>query len=197
MWRFIRSSQTILAISLIVLLLVSGCGEQHPKAPLGSDQSATAHPSASLGKRFRNSTSSVISSKQVQRKKALDQAALSRNASEVIAPSSGGEVKLYDFRINIPSGALSSNTSISIAPTNDAYLQADFGPDGTLFKVPATLTISYEEADLTGIKPEDLTVSWFDPATNQWIDLGGVVDTKEKTVSVQVWHFTEYSLSTR
>jgi len=194
MWRMITFSRTIIASCLIVLLLISGCGKEYPKAPLGSDQNATQ---SRLGKKFRNSTSSVISSKQVKRKKALDQAALRCNASQSIVPSSGGGVKLYDFRINIPAGALSSNTSISIAPTCDTYLQSDFGPDGTQFQIPATLTISYEEADLTGIKPADLTISWFDPATNQWIDLGGTVDTKTKTVSVQVWHFTEYTLSTR
>jgi len=192
-----RYWQTILASCLITLLLVNGCGER-PVQPLGSDKSATEIASGSLGKRgSRNSNNSTsITDKRVKRKVLLS-ATETKTTSKSITTTSGGTVTVNDFSISIPPGAVSSEKNISINCNSDEYLQADFGPDGTQFNLPATLAISYANADMTGITPVNLSISWFDPNQGKWIDLGGTVNTKAKTVSVQVWHFTEYTLSMR
>lgn len=181
-----RQARASLLSSLTILLLLNGCGQEYPKAPLGSIPSTNESAA-----RLRKATESRIKRKSML---AFTQA---HTASKSITASNGGTVGVNEFKISIPAGALGNNASISINCDDDLYLQADFGPDGTQFKVPATITISYANADLTEILPNDLSISWFDPATKQWINLGGNVDTKAKTVTVQVWHFTQYTLSTR
>ncbi|MDZ7361050.1 MAG: hypothetical protein ONB46_10030 [candidate division KSB1 bacterium] len=192
-----RYWQKILASCLLSLLLVNGCGDR-PVQPLGSDKSAMESASGSLGKRGspKSNNSTSITDKRVKRKEALS-LSQSKIASNLITASAGGTVSINELSISIPAGAVSSDKNISINCNDNLYVQADFGPDGTQFNLPATITISYANADITGSTQANLSISWFDPAQGQWVDLGGTVDTKNKTVSVQVWHFTEYTLSMR
>jgi hypothetical protein len=192
-----RYWKAILASCLFILLVVNGCGER-PVQPLGSDQSATETAAGSLGKRGsrHSNNSNSITDKRVKRK-ALLSTKQTKTASKSITAISGGTVSINELSISIPPGAVSGDKSISINCNSDEYLQADFGPDGTQFNRPAMITISYANADITDITPANLSISWFDPAQGQWVDLGGAVDTKAQTVSVQVWHFTEYTLSMR
>lgn len=76
-------------------------------------------------------------------------------------------------------------------------MQGKFRPDGTRFKTPARVTISYANAKLDGIKLSDLSISWLDPMSDKRVNLGGTIDTDTQTVSVPVWHFTQYALSSR
>jgi hypothetical protein len=186
MQRIVKQTRNIVLTSLMALLLLNGCSENHPKAPLGAIPSSN-ESTVRLGK---------ASEPRVKRKVLLT-STQTKSTSRLVGVSTGGTISVNEFKISIPAGALSSNAGISINCDDNLYLQADFGPDGTQFKVPATMTISYATADMTGILPAELSISWFDPSTNQWINLGGTVDTKAKTVSVPVWHFTEYTLSTR
>src|SRR3989344_710596 len=71
--------------------------------------------------------------------------------------SSGGTVEVtdsgspyYGTKIEIPSGALSTDTNITINKSSDAELPSDvyifdFGPDGQTFNYPVTITIKYSE----------------------------------------------------
>jgi hypothetical protein len=187
----------ILLSCLISMFLVNGCGDR-PVQPLGSDQSATESAAGSLGKRGTGKSNNTTSTtdKRVKRKVFLS-ATQTKTTSKTITTTSGGTVTVNELSISIPPGAVSSDKNISINCNSDEYLQGDFGPDGTQFNLPATITISYANADMTDITPADLSISWFDPAQGQWVDLGGTVDNKNKTISVEVWHFTEYSLSIR
>jgi hypothetical protein len=202
MQRFIPSYRALLASILVALLLAGGCSNERPIQPLGSDQNAAENAASSLSKRGNGSRSSNTSlssasnDKRVKRKNPLEQNNL-QTVSQIIKANAGGSVKSNDFEISIPSDALDNDAAISITPTSDLYLQGDFGPDGTQFNPPATLSISYENADLEGITPANLSISWFDPAQGKWIDLGGKLNEKEKIVSVQVRHFTQYTLSMR
>jgi hypothetical protein len=180
------------------LLLISGCSDR-PVQPLGSDKSATEAVPGSLNKRGSGSNSNnsaSVTDKRVKRKTLLSASQI-KTTSKLITASSGGTVNVNELSISIPVGAVSDDKNISINCDDDLYMQADFGPDGTQFNKAATITVSYANADLTDISPADLSISWFDPNQGKWIDLGGTVDKKSQTVSVQVWHFTQYSLSTR
>jgi len=190
-----RYWQTILASCLISLLLVNGCGNR-PVQPLGSDKSATEITSGSLSKRSARQSTLTVTDKRVKRKVFLS-ATETKTTSKSITTTSGGTVTVNELSISIPPGAVSGDKNISINCNHDEYLQADFGPDGTQFNIPATLTISYANADMTGMTPANLSISWFNPNAGKWVDLGGTVDTNAQTVSVPVWHFTEYTLSLR
>jgi hypothetical protein len=194
----ITESRAIIASGLVALLLISGCSDR-PIQPLNSDQSATESTAGSLGKRGSGSNSNnsaFVADKRIKRKVLLSTSQV-KTTSKLITASSGGTVNVNELSISIPAGAVSDDKNISINCNDDLYVQADFGPDGTQFNIPATITISYANADLTDITPSELSISWFDPNQGKWVDLGGTVDKKAQTVSVQVWHFTEYTLSTR
>ncbi|MBN1604544.1 MAG: hypothetical protein JW915_23245 [Chitinispirillaceae bacterium] len=77
----------------------------------------------------------------------------------------------------------------------------DFGPDGTTFRKPVLVTLSYTEADLDlnqdskqDVDPRKLTVVFWDGGT--WRAAGpSSVDTAKHTVSVSVNHFTIFDLA--
>lgn len=192
MGRFFRQTQVFLLASVVTLLFMSGCGEQHPHAPLGSNPDA-AKNTANLNK-------SVTTDTRVARHSILDQSLMlveDLSTSQLVKASTGGTLYFGEFKFYIPPGSLAKDTIISIAMTSDKYIQMDFGPDGTQFNPPATMTVNYAKANLDKISPLKLSISWFDTATNQWINLGGTVNQGTLSVSVPVSHFTEYSLSTR
>jgi hypothetical protein len=177
----------------------SGCGEQHPKAPLGSYPEASKG-TPSLGKKTTGSGSNTSSDTRVERYSILNLALMQIEdlaVAQWVKASTGGTLYLGEFKFYIPPGSLAKDTMISIAMTSDKYIQMDFGPDGTQFNPPATMTVTYATANLKNLKPSNLSISWFDTTKNQWINLGGSVNQSTMTVSVPVTHFTEYTLSTR
>ncbi len=108
----------------------------------------------------------------------------------------GGMIKFAGHSIDVPKYATKQDAEFSITISRNDYITVDFGPDGW-FDQQVTVTISYENADLSGIDPNKLTLAWFDEHTQQWVDLGGVVDLVKKTVTAKAWHFTQYTLSAK
>lgn len=121
---------------------------------------------------------------------------LGTTISKPMTRKAGGMLWHGGHNIKVPSDALPQDQQMFIAINPNNYVQADFGPD-TWFNKPVTVTISYKNADLSGIDENSLTIAWYDETTGQWIDVGGKVDIKNKKVIVQVWHFTQYTLSTK
>jgi len=72
----------------------------------------------------------------------------------------------------------------------------DFGPGGTIFESPATITIPYTEANMNvaGINDEaTLRIYYYNLGTAEWeIVSGSSVDTSNNTVSVGTGHFSMY-----
>lgn len=199
MRRFFRKTQILLLASVVALLLVSGCSEQNPRAPLGSNPEP-AKGTAGLNKTTTGPVTSTTSGTLVERYSILDQSLMlveDLSTAQLVKASTGGTVYFGEFKFYIPPGALAKDTVIGITMTSDKYIKMDFSPNGTQFNPPATMTVSYATANLSKISPSKLSISWFDTATNKWINIGGTVNQSKLTVSVPVSHFTEYSLSTR
>jgi len=58
-----------------------------------------------------------------------------------------------------------------------------------------TITINYSEDDIPpGINEEDLTIAVWDDTTGQWVKLDTVVDTVNNTVTIQVTHFSVFTV---
>jgi len=74
-------------------------------------------------------------------------------------------------------------------------VSADLRPDGMTFKHPVWLTLSYKGADLTGIDENTLVILYLNEDIGVWevVD-GSVVDTKKKTVSAPLYHFSRYAV---
>lgn len=108
----------------------------------------------------------------------------------------GGRLEFHGHAMDIPPFALSESKKMVITEVHKGNAQVDFGPSGW-FNKAVTITICFNEVDLTGVDLNNLTITWFDPTTREWIDVGGVVDVKGRKVYVSVWHFTQYSLAVR
>jgi hypothetical protein len=113
-----------------------------------------------------------------------------------IKRTQGGLIAFCGHSIKVPKYATKQDAEFSINISPNDYITVDFGPDGW-FDQEVTVTISYKDADLTGIDPTKLTLAWYDESTGQWVDLGGTVDLKNKTVTAKAKHFTQYTISSK
>ncbi|HAG08851.1 MAG TPA: hypothetical protein DCK87_04710, partial [Desulfotomaculum sp.] len=108
--------------------------------------------------------------------------------------------------VEIPAGVLDKEVVITIkqvvltevtAPPATLKLASDiyeFGPAGTKFAKPVTITLQYDPAKLAGAKEEMLAVYYLDETTKTWVSLGGTVDKTKHTVTVEVDHFSKYAV---
>ena len=70
------------------------------------------------------------------------------------------------------------------------YTERSFGPSGTVFNAPVTLTMPFGGANIDQADIANLAIFlWQD---GQWVNIGGTVDSVNKTVSVKVSHFSTY-----
>ncbi len=118
-------------------------------------------------------------------------------------------------QVNIPAGALTGNTMISVSPPSEIPASDDerllgtgevreFYADGSgiTFEKPVTMIIAYADADQDGyvdgttIYEGELKVWYYNenlsPAS--WELIGGEVDTDANTLTIQTDHFSTYGL---
>lgn len=121
--------------------------------------------------------------------------------SKTIGPA-GGSISSPDGRmeLNIPAGALSTNTNISVQPiTNTAPggigLSYDLLPNGTTFSKPATLTFHYTKDDLPDNLPYFLYIAYQESSGKWNADMfQRDFDSSAKTVSLDINHFTIFTV---
>ncbi len=118
----------------------------------------------------------------------------------------GGTISIAGITLTVPKGAITIPTLFTVAalPTGviDASLTAtttnllglltDVGSIG--FKKPVTITMSYARA--TNVKdPSKLFLVYYDYSKNKLVPLKSTVDTRNRTVSAQVDHFSKYGMA--
>jgi cysteine-rich repeat protein len=128
---------------------------------------------------------------------ALD-SGLSPIVIETVVAVSGGTVQTQGATLQIPGDSLTGDTEITLEVSEaTAGLPAfttltgviyDFGPDGTTFDPPATLTLALGRALAPG---ERAVISWLDEGSNLWIDIDSQL--VDSTISAQVAHFTTFA----
>ena len=71
----------------------------------------------------------------------------------------------------------------------------ELGPSGATFDPPATLTFTYSPWDIPGDVPEEsLAMAYWDVESGEWVDLDGVVDIENKTITAFVSHLTAFAI---
>ena len=110
----------------------------------------------------------------------------------------GGTVVAGDATLVIPAGSLSQDTTISVSISNPSPnlpqsqtlrgMIFDFGPNGTTFLTPATLTLPLVG---TPAANERAVIAFLDPASNQWVDLPSTV--ANGSISAPLTHFTVFA----
>jgi|GEM_PF-3370520 len=129
------------------------------------------------------------------------------STTQAIDPAIGGEVAYGDATVDIPAGALSEATDITVgtasnapaytAPANTAKIGStyEFGPAGTTFSQPVTVTFDYDPAALGSYNPATLKIMTYDNAGQTPVALSNIsVNTASHTVSGQVTHFSYFIL---
>lgn len=127
------------------------------------------------------------------------------NGGSVIMGSSGGALAAADtMALSIPVGALATDTEIGVnatttfPPTTGLVAPVfDLGPEGTVFALPATLTIKEDPALLPpGDAETDLAIATASADTWEEVD-GSVLDPSTHTVSAPILHFSKWSVAVR
>jgi hypothetical protein len=117
---------------------------------------------------------------------------LNRSTGKLIRAADGGYVELHGFRVDIPAGALTSDTYVTIKLPKtlpEALLVvADFGPNGTTFQVPVQVTMPLGGVSLLGIDPASVHISHWDGS--QWVSHGGEVS--GSSLRANTTHFSVY-----
>jgi len=116
----------------------------------------------------------------------------------------GGEktvrLNLRGHVLVIPKRGLEENriVLVRISLPVPGVLMVSLEPDGLEFAEghPASLALSYEDADLKGVPPHDLAI-YRETSTGGWERLGGTVEPGEKQVTVDLTHFSRYALASR
>lgn len=172
-----RNSRTKTAASALVILLVMGlmvgCSES-PVSPiagttgphlLGRSPSAASHLAAST---------LYIESR--------------------ISSENGGRLELPDVVLDVPAGAVSSDTLFSILIPDAGVFFCEFGTSGLVFDTPVTVTMSYGDADLRGVDESTIRIAYLHELTGVWEDLNCDVDQVNKVVVARMSHFSAYGL---
>lgn len=111
-------------------------------------------------------------------------------ALKTIGPE-GGSIRLLDFEVVVPRGAVSKPTRFSIRLPYETSLadraMAEFGPHGTRFSVPVTLKLPYRGTTSDGAS--DVNVLWFDGT--QWIPFPTAL-TGDGRIQTMTNHFSDY-----
>ncbi|MBW3569596.1 MAG: hypothetical protein KY467_00695 [Gemmatimonadetes bacterium] len=167
-----------LALAAAALVALAGCSDLSQPT-----LSAPGQASAVLG--------GTIDLNGVLQFTAMPDLSGSRHAEKYIIASEGGFVELEGFRVDIPAGALSQNTTVTIdLPTDNVLakrLIAEFGPHGTQFNTPVTLSFPLTGVLLNGDPIE--VGRWENGA---WTSLGGSVNSLGTVLSSTTPHFSTY-----
>ncbi len=121
------------------------------------------------------------------------------------------------LKVNIPKGAFKGNADLLLtaapeeaqaAPEKEKRAKAmkgrgiegvsepyEFGPHGTTFEKPVTISLPYDAASLpAGADPAKLKVAYWNQGTGEWEVLPSVVSAADKLVSADVAHFSVYQV---
>lgn len=131
---------------------------------------------------------------------------------KLVDKSRGGVVRRLDnVTILVPAASLSQSLELSVSHPLDepareaaaedtslslASLPVAFGPEGTVFNTPVTITLPYDPGlvKAQGLKETDLKVHYWNPRTQDWEAVASRVDRAAKTVSADVLHFSVYQV---
>jgi hypothetical protein len=160
----------VAACAVLISIVLPGCSSK-PIAPEQTSTPLLLH---------RNPTYPVVASELY--------------TETTISAASGGTLSLIDVQLTFPPNALASDTLISIRIPDINVFENHFGTDGLFFNMPVQVVMNYRDADLGQINEEHIRMAWYNCRTNSWDIIPCALDTVNKTVTANVWHFSAYAL---
>lgn len=142
---------------------------------------------------------------------------LAQNAIDITQQVTAGQETVMadpqgEIGLSIPAGAVSNDLPITIkkavASTSNAGSNSQmaavpagfhpvsaiyhFGPAGTTFKTPVTLTLRVVVPPL--VRPENLALASYDQSTGKWVAIPAVVDVNKGLLLARIEHFSDYAV---
>lgn len=175
--QFKFSSRVFLFV-VFALMLVVGCSN----TPLDPQTEAEEASIPNLLQRSAASSSSLALSP------------LNLHTEAVIPAATGGQLVLFDVILEVPAGAVSNDTLFTIDIPDINVFYNEFGTNGLVFDVPVKITMSYRDADLSGVNVSTIRIGWFNRSTGLFEDVVCDIDYDTQTVVGYVDHFSAYAL---
>ncbi len=202
-----RSSIVLLAAALVLVMLATvGCGGSDSatssSAALTSTDSIASTPptDAAVGKTENAASAWIMAAPTVIN-------VPTEEVANVVVSAAGGVVEYGPVKVDVPAGAVASDTRIVItrltepfqgqpSPADDPNAPSalpissfyDFGPAGVRFDVPVTVTLPYDAGmGPDGIAPEQVAITYWNG--ERWMAVKGTVNPEARTVSVEVPRF--------
>ena len=104
----------------------------------------------------------------------------------------------HRWSLQFEKGSLPDDETITIKDHDPNILDVQFGPHGTKFGVPVTLTIDFQgtAADPGAAEwdQREPVLYWLDETTNTWVEVPGHTDWARKQHVVRLEHFSRYVL---
>lgn len=119
----------------------------------------------------------------------------SGHGSALIQADVGGVVSWGRFSVDIPAGALSEDTEISISRPNSQLVMCELEPHGIQFNKPVKLQINYggTYADDKETGLASFGIYWLNDSTGIWEMVGQKVDAQSNKVEADLEHFSGYA----
>ena len=166
---------TIVAVLFVAVFLVAGCS----RGPLGVEEEST-QPRL-LQRSIDDSALASLSATELY-------------VEQTISSNTGGQLSLFDVVLDVPAGAVANDTVFSIRIPDPGVFFNEFGTDGLVFDKPVTVTMSYRDADLTGVDESTIRIGWLDERSGDFHDITCKVDYVNKVVIGELDHFSAYGL---
>lgn len=125
------------------------------------------------------------------------------NVSWTVTPEHGGTLLLKSSRLVVPPGAVSETRRLTFTLATQAPMGLsnalprvyDFGPEGTKFKVPAELKVSFSDAGLGNNDPGDYRCYHFNEEGGAWEVQPTTVDRQAGMFVAKLSHFSRYAFA--
>ena len=107
--------------------------------------------------------------------------------------SAGGTIRVGEYSLVVPSGALAKNYHITMEQVKDSVNSVRFGPEGLKFSKPARLTMSYDNCILKNNKPRRIV--YVNEALKVLETPVSRDDQKREEVTADIDHFSRYAVA--
>jgi hypothetical protein len=115
------------------------------------------------------------------------------SVTRVVGPA-GGTITVGPHSLTVPAGALDSAVTITAVAPSDIVNRVVFQPSGLVFRVPATLTMSYANCGpIAQLLP--IQVAYVDNLLQILYFVPSVDQRQSESVSGEVRHFSDYAVA--
>ena len=117
-----------------------------------------------------------------------------QNQGTTLTEALGGTVRSGRWRVEVPPGAVVGSARVSVVPNGARPGIVNLGifpSEKNYFATPVRLVVDCRTVPTSRLR--SWFISWYNPATATWVPVPGlVVDTRKKTISVPLSHFSMY-----